>query len=327
MHILPAEHYTLRAQFLRDVRAFFAGRDCLEVETPLLGPTPSVEPFLDSFEVRRPGLPGPDRKPGTSGSGTRAGFLITSPEYNLKILLAHLDRDVFEIAHCFRAGEAGGHHTEEFLMLEWYRRGMDEFALMDECEALLDFLGTRPYARVRPGGPARRRSVRELLKTYADCPDVSRAALLKAARHIGAGGAEDPATWRYDELFFSVFLNAVEPHLGGQGPEFVYHYPPELAALSQIENDVARRFEIYWQGVELANGYFELTDATEQAARFTRENELRRELSKPPAEANVQFLEALGHMPSASGIALGLERLLMVLLDESEIVRVSPFVR
>lgn len=321
---LDAETLQARAEFLNDVRRFFRERACLEVETPLLNPTGAVEPFLDSLEVRRPTESAVDRKPAGSASGERAGFLITSPEYNLKILLARTGRDLFQIAHCFRAGEAGGLHSEEFLMLEWYRRGIDEFGLMDECDELLDYLAGRPASRIARPGPARRRTVNQVLNEYAGCPDASRASLLSTCERLGLAGA-DAEAWRYDELFFAVFLNAVEPQLGREGVDFVYQYPRELAALSRIEGDIARRFEIYWQEAELANGYYELIDRAEQERRFAAENELRARLGKEGMTADAQFLAALADMPESSGIALGLDRLFMVLQGARDLKSTSPF--
>ena len=322
IRLLAPDTFQQRAEFLADVRAFFRERDALEVETPLLNATGAVEPFLDSFVVKRPAESEQDRK--TSGPARRqAGYLITSPEYNLKILLAHLDRDLFQIAHTFRSGESGGMHTEEFLMLEWYRRGIDEFQLMDECDALLAWLAGRGFSRLAPPPPAERLSVAELLDDHAGC-DSRRAGLLDAVQRHGLA-TQDPADWRYDELFFCVFLNLVEPKLAVDWPVFVYNYPPELAALSRVEDGVARRFEIYWHGVELANGYFELTDPAEQRARFARENDLRRSLNKEPMPIDEQFLEAISGMPPASGVALGLDRLFMVLRGETDFSATSPF--
>ncbi|MBI3395641.1 MAG: EF-P lysine aminoacylase GenX [Spirochaetia bacterium] len=316
---LGAQTMELRSRFLWDVRRFFHERGYLEVETPLLNPTGGFEPFLDPLSVVRSGV----RKSPQAAVTPRQGYLITSPEYNLKILVAELNRNLFQIAHVFREGDHGDFHSEEFLMLEWYHVGIDEFQLMNECRDLITFLSSMPYSRVKAES-FQEHTVNDLLKRYAGCA-ASRTELEEAVVRLGLTGGDDPKSLRYDELFFTVFLNTVEQHLGRSGPEFVHSYPPELAALSRVESGVARRFEIYWDGVELANGFFELNSRQEQEARFLAENQLRQELGKPTMEPDEQFLDAVGRLPKTSGIALGLERLLMVLLGKTRISDVSPF--
>lgn len=317
--LIRAETYRARAGLLQTVRAFFAERNCLEVETPLLHPWGAVEAHLDSFSVTRAGV----RKSvemAPPAPGERAGYLITSPEYALKILLAELRVDLFQIAHCFREGDAGANHREEFLMLEWYRIGQDEFRLMDEVEALVRRAGAAPWARRRlqSAAPFTRRSVAELLAEHAGCTAEreSLGAALRQRGLIGPGG-EAPETLRYDELFFSVFLNLVEPALDFADPVFVYDYPAPLAALARVEGGCARRFELYWRRLELANGYYELTDPAEHAARFVSENRLRRSLGKAEMTPDPRLVAALDRgLPESSGVALGLDRLLLSLLDE-----------
>lgn len=317
--LIRAESYRARAGLFQTVRSFFADRDCLEVETPLLHPWGAVEAHLDSFSVTRAGV----RKSvemDRSAPGERAGYLITSPEYALKILLAELQQDLFQIAHCFREGDAGANHREEFLMLEWYRIGRDEFRLMDEVEALIRTASAAPWVqrKLESAAPFMRRSVAELLEQYADCTEErdSLGAALRRRGLIGPGG-ETPEALRYDELFFSVFLNLVEPALDFADPIFVYDYPAPLAALARVEGGRARRFELYWRRLELANGYYELTDPAEHAARFAHENQLRRSLGKVEMTPDPRLLAALDRgLPESSGVALGLDRLLLSLLDE-----------
>lgn len=321
---LPAQVWQARARMNAIVRRFMEERQVLEVETPLLGPHGTVEPFLDPFCVQRRA-----RRKGPQQKQTDA-YLITSPEYNLKILLGDLRRDVFQIAHCFREGDDGPLHSEEFLMLEWYRMGFDEHQLMHETAELLQQLSIElplPAAKAPAPTTIVSQSVSEIFQQFVGC-GLTRGELetaLTQNRLLGSG--EDVQSLRYDELFFSLFLNKIENQLGQNCLHFLYDYPPELAALSTIEHGRARRFELYWQGVELANGYYELRDATEQQRRFAEENNLRRSMGKPAMAPDQQFVQALADgLPACSGIALGLDRLLMVLWGASDLSEVSPFV-
>ncbi|MEQ9362992.1 MAG: EF-P lysine aminoacylase EpmA [Leptospirales bacterium] len=332
MRVLTPDLYEAHSEYLRAVRDFFQRAGFLEVETPLLNRHGAVELHLDSLSVQRRGLrksPEAPRDP-TDRSPNFAGYLVTSPEYNMKIVLSELRRSIFQLAHSFREGDIGQIHSEEFLMLEWYLVGGHEFALMDQCEEFLQYLSEQPFSRVRlPETKFRRRRVSELLQTHANCPGLSRAELLAALDRqnlLNPADRERPESIPYEDLFFSLFLNRVEEHLGVDGPEFVYDYPPELAALSRVENGRARRFEIYWRRVELANGYFELTDPVEQRRRFALDNQNRRRAGKPEMEADPAFLAALERgLPECSGIALGLDRLFMLLRNARTLAEVSMY--
>ncbi|MCR9142039.1 MAG: EF-P lysine aminoacylase EpmA [bacterium] len=339
MRILSSELYEAHSQYLAAVRDFFRSRGYLEVETPLMNRQGAVELHLDSLTVRRRGIRKSPEAPAPPAAGTDsldadpdlAGYLITSPEYNLKIVLSELQRSIFQVAHAFREGDIGQIHSEEFLMLEWYLVGGDEFALMDQCEEFLHDMCARPFSRIGlpEGKQFPRRSVSELLQTYADCADFSRPALQQALdRHglLNPAERDRPDEIPYDDLFFSLFLNRVEEHLGVDGPEFVYDYPPALAALSRVEDGRARRFEIYWRRVELANGYFELSDGIEQRRRFDLDNRNRRQAGKPEMQPDPKFLAALDRgLPECSGIALGLDRLFMLLRDAESLAEVSMY--
>lgn len=321
----------LHRDFRSAVRAFFDGQGFLEVETPLLNTHGAVEAHLDSFAVRRSGIRKSPEAP--ESVDARAGFLITSPEYNMKILLTELRRSIYQIAHCFREGDTGRIHAEEFLMLEWYLVGADEFALMEQCETLFRRLGTDfavpEIAAQLPAGAFPRRRVLDLLIEFADVHSFAREDLVRCVtKHRLAGDGRALAGWLYDEIFFTVFLNLVEPHLGQGVPEFVFDYPPELAALARVEDGRARRFEIYWNGLELANGYFELTDPVELRRRFDCENDLRRKLGKPAMEPDRGLLAALEErgLPECSGIALGLDRLLAAFRSAAAIKDVGNFI-
>lgn len=215
-------------------------------------------------------------------------------------------------------------------MLEWYLVEADEFGLMDQCAELLRWLVNQPFARAdlpSLAGPFRRHSVGELLERHAGCRSCARADIIAALERRGLLAAgEDPETQPYDDLFFALFLNRVEAHLGVDRPEFVYDYPPELAALSRVEDGRARRFELYWQRIELANGYYELTDPAEQRARFAEDNARRLARGKPEMVPDPALLAALDRgLPRCSGVALGLDRLFMLLQGAAQLAEISPF--
>ncbi|MBL8018907.1 MAG: EF-P lysine aminoacylase GenX [Leptospirales bacterium] len=312
---LTTKIWRFRSQILTQIRLFFQQRGYLEVNTPILNPTGAVEPFIDSFQIRRQVSPkSPEALPRSDG------WLITSPEYNLKILAAALKTSVFEISHSFREGDQGGEHTEEFLMLEWYNLGATMDDLITETHQLLQLLETGSVPT--PGTEPRRQTIEQLFREFLGC-GLGGEDLAEAARKRGLGSHSD----RYDELFFSLFLNEVEPKLRTESPLFLTHYPMPLAALSKAEGSVARRFEVYWKGRELANGYEELLDHDEHERRFAEYNAIRKAMGRVEMEIDPQFMETLRSrsLPPCSGIALGIERLLMVLLGVDRISEVSPF--
>ena len=286
-----------RASILQAIRLFFINQGYLEVETPHRIPAPAPESHIDAVP---------------SGSW----FLHTSPELCMKRLLAAGYEKIFQICRCWRGEERGRLHTPEFTLLEWYRTESDYRALMEECEAFiqsvastlglgdkLHFRGqtidlTRPWERI---------SVEEAFQRYAPIP--MRRAL---AEHI------------FDE----VMVEKIEPHLGTSRPTFLYDYPAERSALARLKEDdptLAERFELYIGGLELANAFSELIDVKEQRERFLSEQAYRRSLSKPSYPLPEKFLRELGTMPPAAGIALGVDRLVMVLLDAPRIDDVVAF--
>ena len=324
MYTLRPEFCLLYSSFLQDIRSFFKKQDFLALETPLLASTASIEAHLDSFCVHRAKPPKSAHIP--KDQEFRA-YLVTSPENRLKGLLSRLRSNVYQIAHCFRSGELGPLHMEEFLMLEWYLVDADEFALMEQCAELFRFLSRKDYSHSRlKKKNFSRRSVRSVLKEYASC-GWEREDLERTLRKHGLK-KEDSKELHYSDLFFSVFLNLVEPHLGKEGPEFLYHYPPELSAFSQVENGYARRFEIYWKGLELANGYYELRQKEDYLKRFAEENTLRKELGKESISPDKSLLEDLDFcqgLPECSGIALGLDRLFLALLNEKKLSAIYDY--
>lgn len=287
-----------RAVIIKAIRAFFDAHGYLEIETPTLVSKPGTEPFLTPFETEVRDVKG----------GLHRGCLITSPEYAMKELLTAGFPKIYQLTKCFRNGEDfGGLHNPEFTMLEWYRAGTDYTGIMDELESLVLTAGEAVGRTVAV--PFERMKVVEAFRKYADADALEL--------------AKDEAEYHH------VFLNAVEPHLGKEAPTILYDYPAEMAALSKLKTSdrrFAERFELYVGGIEIANAFTELTDAEEQRGRFEEENTLREKLGKDTQGLDEDFLSALEEgMPESGGIALGVDRLVMSLLGESDIRRVIAF--
>ncbi|MCK0746542.1 EF-P lysine aminoacylase EpmA [Chromohalobacter nigrandesensis] len=303
-----------RARLLARVRAFFAERDVLEVETPVLGHGGSTDPHLDSLALTA-----------TTPQGRERLWLQTSPEFHMKRLLAAGSGSIFQLARSFRDGEIGHRHNLEFTMLEWYRPGFSLSALIDETQALIrHVLGRNP-------GPCRQRRYRELFRTQLglDPFTVSLTTLCQVAERETGMDLHDAER---DACLDALMAFVIEPHLGHEGLEVVIDYPASQAALARRHPDpedgaaVAARFEVYWQGVELANGYDELTDAEEQAARFAEDNRERQRLGHSEVDVDVRLLAALeAGMPSGSGVALGLDRLIQLALGKASVAEVMAF--
>lgn len=307
-------------EFLDCVRAFFKDRGFVEAWTPTLVPSPGTEPFLDAFETD------------VIFDGTKRGtfYLPTSPEFHLKKMLAAGWTKIFEIKTCFRNGEAGSHHQLEFQMLEWYRAYATLEAIADDVEGLLKVL-TRRFGRGSEQSVVlKRTTVAELFSRafpgFELKPDTTREELAALAERTGVRILETD-TW--DEIFFRLFLEKVEPHLEVDGPVLVRDYPPSQAALSRIgASGFADRFEVYWRGLEIANAFHELNDPDENVKRFMRDAEVKKALGKPSFPMDQELVESLRFgMPPSGGIALGLDRLFMALLEIGSIeeTRAFPF--
>jgi len=297
-----------RARLNADIRSFFAARGVLEVETPLLCATTATDLHLASFVVGDPDLP-------AAGIGSGPGkYLQTSPEFAMKRLLAAGSGPIYQLGKAFRAGDRGARHNPEFTMLEWYRPGFTLAQLMAETEALL----VATLGAVLAFDRVDRSSYRALFESrFALNPHAADVAglrvLVEAETSYGAAGDLD-AVACLDLLFSS----CIEPGLGRERPLFVFDFPAAQAALAQVgvnaDGDrVAARCEVYLRGMELANGYDELLDAAEQRRRFVTDNALRRARGLPEVPADERLLAALAHgLPACSGIALGVDRLLML---------------
>lgn len=298
-----------RAGLLGRVREFFQARDVLEVETPLLCSAGVTDPAIEPLMVER----------GNSLSAPR--YLQTSPEYAMKRLLAAGSGPIYQLARAFRDGEAGRRHNPEFSLLEWYRPGFDYRQLMEEVADLVIYcLGEKPVEYL---------AYRDLFQAELglDPLTASLADLQARARQeLDLGSLSgDRDLWL--DLLMS---HLVEPRLANRGLCFVYDYPASQAALSRIVEKngqlLGQRFELYVDGLELANGYCELTDAAEQRARFLADNVRRCEhglAQRPMDEFLLAALEA--GMPECSGVAMGLDRLLMLVTDKVDIRQVLTF--
>jgi len=303
-----------RAAALAAIRGFFAERGFLEVETPAVVPSPGLDLHLDAFAV--PGAVGPSFEAET-------GYLITSPEYQMKRLLAGGLPRIYQIGRCFRRGEIGQRHNPEFTMLEWYRA----FATVDEVVADTEAL-VRHVARALGGGDAL--SV-EGRRVDLAAPFERLAVADAFARWAGVPAEEAVAMATRDEdRFFRLLVDAVEPALASAPrPTFLVDYPAPFASLARLraaDPRVAERFELYVAGVELCNGFGELTDPVEQRSRLERDQAERRRLGKPAYPIDERFLAALEEgMPPSAGNALGVDRLIAVCLGSDRIGDVSAF--
>ncbi|KAA2214957.1 EF-P lysine aminoacylase EpmA [Teichococcus oryzae] len=307
-----------RARLLAETRAFFTGRGYMEVETPALVPAPGMEVHLAAFRSEfRPMLEGE----------AMPLWLRTSPELAIKRLLVAGCGPVFEIARVWRNGEVSPRHAPEFTMLEWYRPGASLSALMDETE---DYVRAMLPPRVASAGvetdlsqPFERLSVADAFRRHAGGLDILATlgpdgqgdahALHEAA---GASGIAPRPAENWEDLFFRILLERVEPQLGRDRGTFLTHWPAPQAALARrdpAEPRAALRFELFVAGLELANAFDELTDAEEQAERFARDVAERQRLYGEGWPVDADFLAALRHgMPATSGIALGFDRLAML---------------
>ena len=305
-------------QFIATVREFFTSRLFIEARTPTLVPSPGTEPYLDPFKT--------DWK---FGSRTTEFYLPTSPEFHLKKMLVAGWTRIFEMKPCFRNGEISEHHQPEFLMLEWYRAYSNLDAIADDVSALIDeVVKLRPQLQVPR---LKRTTVSGLFEKafpgFTLQPQTTVAELSRLAKAYKISVADDDS---FDDVFFRLFLEKIEPSLGVDGPLLVRGYPPSQAALSRIGADgFADRFEVYWHGLELANAFHELNDPAENEARFREDAERKKEIGKRAVPVDEKLIEALyAGMPPSGGIALGLERLFMALFGIQQIndVRAFPIV-
>jgi lysyl-tRNA synthetase class 2 len=292
-----------RAELLAGIRDFFRQAGVLEVETPASSRFGVTDPAIENFTTRYTG-------PGAAQGADR--YLHTSPEFPMKRLLAAGSGPIYQLCRVFRNGELGRLHNPEFTLLEWYRPGFDHHALMDEMSALIQLLSPVPLAEERL-------SYGEVFQHHLqiDPHTCSADALRDCAIGQGISGAESLTLEGRDAWLDLLLSHLIEPQLGVGGMSFLYDYPASQAALARVrpgDPPVAERFELYMAGVELANGFHELTDADEQRRRFQEDNRRRQSRGLPSVPVDTHLLAALeAGMPASAGVALGVDRLLMVL--------------
>jgi len=309
-----ADLETLRARacLLGRIREFFAAAGVMEVETPVASRATAGDPALDSLKTHWSG----------AGAGPQTLYLQTSPEFPMKRLLAAGSGPIFQICKVFRDGERGSRHHPEFSLLEWYRPGLDYRALMTKVAELVR------HALGRPELAVRRISYRDLFRTHLglDPMHVDLTALRRAADQLPGCRELDLDRDGWLDLLLT---RRIEPALARDRLIFVYDYPPSQAALARIRRDaepVAERFELYLGGMELANGFQELTDPGEQRRRFDADLRERSARGLDPLPLDEAFLAALEvGMPEAAGVALGLDRLLMIATGSTHIDQVLAF--
>jgi len=295
-----------RAGMLRQARQYFAATRALEVETPTLSRAAVSDVHLASIQAQ---------------ACDRTAYLHTSPEYAMKRLLAAGCGDIYQIARVYRDGESGRYHNPEFTMIEWYRVGLDHHQLMEDVERLIGAVA--PSLCIDRG---ERLSYREAVQTYAgvDCFNDDEAMLIAA---LNRAEVDVPADLKdRDGLLDLIMATVVGPQLGHTRLTFVYDYPASQASLARVRGEVASRFEVYLNGLELANGFHELGDADEQRARFEKDLAERKQRSLPSTPIDEHFLRALAHgLPDCSGVALGFDRLVMCATGATHIDEVLAF--
>lgn len=333
-HITTRELLVLRSHMLQAIREYFVEQRVMEADVPQLVARPDLEPTIELFatELIQP-------------KETYQGFLIPSPEFHLKQLLAAGSGDIYWLGHCFRNQEPiSNRHNPEFSMLEWYRLGMDYFDLMNDCQNLIKFVVHRfhqqqflessdylhyHHLKINLAGDWERLSVAEAFTKFADIESevlFDEQQLLDAAKNKGYTIDQ---TTTYDEVFYQILLQEIEPHLGKNKPTFLYDYPTSQAALAKIkasDDRVAERFELYIGGMELTNAFSELTNWQEQERRLNEQQQYRRDHHQSTWPVDDQFIAALKQgLPACAGISLGVDRLLMLLSNRESIMEVLQF--
>lgn len=302
--MLSPEELHLRAALIQAIRSFFQSKTFLEVDTPIRYPV--IIPEENIVPLR-----------------SESAFLQTSPELCMKRLLAGGNPRIYQICKCFRREERGRYHLEEFTMLEWYREGVDYTALMDDCEQLLQQVGGALSAVVAAEQSDRLRDLQPFVEAVGR--PWQRITVMEAfQRHSPVSLEEALIQERFDE----VLVEHVEPELGKQQPTILYDYPAVFGSLAKTKQgnaSLVERFELYLRGVELANGFSELTDPVEQRVRFEQEIAMIKQQQGEKLPLPQSFLDDLDSIESAAGIALGVDRLFMLAFGVKSIDRAVSF--
>lgn len=304
-----------RAKLLRSIREFFWQRDILEVDTQALSLSSISDPHIEVLTTSAKCL-----------GKEKTYYLQSSPEFAMKRLLAAGSGCIYQMSKVFRKEENSKRHGIEFTLLEWYRIGLDDWQLMAEVEELIVSVSQNASLGCDY------KSYQEAFLTYADLDpfDAELSQLQQLAHQHTEYGLDETDR---DALLDLIFNALIEPRIGAERPCFIHSYPASQAALAKTKHnfeglETAKRFELYWRGMELANGYHELTDEQEQARRFDMDNQLRKAQGKVIRAQDQNLLSALKEgLPNCAGVALGIDRLLMVLSQCQDIQDVMPFAK
>ena len=303
---------TERAALYKKIRQYFDNAGVTEVVTPALSFAGNTDAAIESFVCH-------------SDSYSAPLYLHTSPEFFMKRLLVEGSGSIYQICNVFRSEEQGRYHNPEFAMLEWYRLDYDYRQLMQDVEHLLNTLLDDNQQT-----PVVYRSYAQLFESFSVNPFTADIEQLKAVVFANAIDVHKPETLNRQQWLDLMMVELIEPAMQFNAMTFVYDYPADQASLAKLRNDagvmVAERFELYWQGMELANGFTELTDADEQQRRFEKDLLKRQANGQSRIKPDDKFITALRKgMPACSGVALGIERLLMILLKQERLNQVMPF--
>jgi elongation factor P--(R)-beta-lysine ligase len=307
-----------RANIIAKIRDFFSKRGVLEIDTPLMAHAPVTDPYLEALKVNPISHP------------NKTLYLQTSPEYAMKRLLAANSGCIYQICKAFRDEPTGPLHNMEFTMLEWYRVNFNYTQLIQEITELLKILSNWPDAKIQ--------TYQELFEYYLDINPhiISYEKLLKISEKnkcYPIKGLNNPSA---DDLLMLLFSKVIEPDFANKSPVFAIDYPASQAALANIISNnisnnisykISQRFELYYKGFELANGYDELTDKDILLTRFYKDLEIRKKLNLPNAPIDYKLIASMqnGKFPKCSGVALGLDRLIALLLEKKDIREVNSF--
>ena len=306
-----------KSRLLSQLRAFFAEKDILEVQTPILSQAGNTEPTIESFITQ---------EHENAAHKIQPSFLNTSPEFSMKRLLAAGYGSIYQITPAFRQDEQGKRHNPEFTLLEWYRIDFDHHALMGEVNSLLRYIAKNFIKLERSQFFSYQKAMLKFANVDPFSATIEELKLATVKAGINAVGMDDVSRDTWLDLLMS---QVVEKNLPMNCPVFIYDYPASQAALSKIRKgspDVAERFELYINGMELANGFHELSDAEEQAQRFQQQQQQRKASGQQGIPADYHLIEALKQgLPECAGVAIGLDRLLMVLTGVEHINEVLTF--
>jgi len=321
MNWLPNANMQLlkqRASIIQQIRSFFIERQLLEVETPALSQAGVTDQHLFCFKTHFIGPEISEKQVGALGVPL---YLQTSPEFHMKRLLSAGSGSIFQIAKAFRNEESGRYHNPEFTLLEWYQVGFDHFQLMDEMEALLQLiLGCGYVHRL-----TYQQAFLQVLSVDPLCASIEEMKAAGASLNLGDVLENEQD---FDTVLQLLFSFAIEPVIANDRPCFVYNFPASQAALARISPEdtrVAERFEVYFKGIELANGFHELSDSKEQLTRFQNDNQKRKLHHLEEMPIDYRFIASLDKLPDCAGVALGIDRLVMLATQQDHIDNVVSF--